>query len=196
MKWQSHGDSDSSQSLEVRVSKEAWSLFVLKRRHLVKENTNVTQPQGNIRKQKTAVHGRRLKSKIWMLTERDIKLLERTCLCCLNCAMKKKKRILPFFFFSLMRIKKNRLSLFSPKESFALKILVVRSILCFTLQWRHSEFVLSPKDDGIRFGKAPVVSVWENNWKIKRKKISGEFTGVTKTKPMTIARNFPGRTKR
>lgn len=73
--------------------------FVLKRRHLVKENTNVTQPQGNIRKQKTAVHGRRLKSKIWMLTERDIKLLERTCLCCLNCAMKKKKRILPFFFF-------------------------------------------------------------------------------------------------
>lgn len=70
------------------------------------------QPQGNIRKQKTAVHGRRLKSKIWMLTEKGIKLLERTCLRCLNSAMKKKKKNSAFFFFSLMRIKKIRLSLF------------------------------------------------------------------------------------
>lgn len=90
------------------MSKEAWSLFVLKRRHLVKENTNVTQPQGNIRKQKTAVHGRRLKSKIWMLTEKGIKLLERTCLRCLNSAMKKKKKNSAFFFFFIDENKENQ----------------------------------------------------------------------------------------
>lgn len=51
-KLPSYSDRDLSQSLEVRVNKEAVSSFVLKRRHLVKKGGDERQPQGNLNKQK------------------------------------------------------------------------------------------------------------------------------------------------
>lgn len=58
-KLPSYSDRDLSQSLEVRVNKEAVSSFVLKRRHLVKKGGDERQPQGNLSKQRTVVYGRR-----------------------------------------------------------------------------------------------------------------------------------------